>query len=407
MATLAQLHTDVLIVGGGSAGVAAAVAAARSGADVILIERLGFFGGKATAANVGTICGLYYTSHNPRSRYVTGEFPQEFAERIIARSGTRPTCNRRGLHFLPYRPFDFSRVCDQLLSESGVRLFLHTGIAALSADSGISSVSAISLDRSISIAPHAVVDCSGEALCTTLSGREPMTGHAYQAASQTFSLSGVSASSEESLGIAVIRHLQEAVADGSIAQSLSRVSVVPGSLIQGQARFKVTVPMQVDDAPNRATALELAGRDLVERVFPALIKRVPALSHAQLCEVASEVGMRTGRRCQGRALLTRRDVIGSSKCDDSVARGSWPMEKWGPDGRVVFESITTDDYYDVPSGCLVSAAFDNLFFGGRHICADEDAIASARVIGTCLSTGYAAGSLAARSPGSNRRPHLV
>jgi hypothetical protein len=182
-----------------------------------------------------------------------------------------------------------------------------------------------------------------------------------------------------------------------MTDSCSRVTIVPGSLQQGRVIFKVSLSVQVDDAPNKATLLELAARETVERVTAMLIKRVPALAHAHLCDVASEVGIRTGRKSPGKYLLTRQDVAECHKADDSAGRGTWPIEKWGLARRAVIESVALEDYYDVPSGSLMSAAIGNLFFGGRHICAEEDAIASARVIGTCLATGFSAGEFSVRS----------
>ena len=83
-------HTDVVVLGGGSAGVAAAVAAARKGLQVILIERNAYLGGKATAAEVGTVCGLYKFSKKERAEYIVRGFAKEFADKLQARSQSTP-----------------------------------------------------------------------------------------------------------------------------------------------------------------------------------------------------------------------------------------------------------------------------------------------------------------------------
>ena len=83
------------------------------------------------------------------------------------------------------------------------------------------------------------------------------------------------------------------------------------------------------------------------------------------------------------------------KFDDAVANGSWPIEEWVQHRRVSMSYFNEHDYYQVPAACLQSASIQNLFFAGRNISATEKAIASARVMGICLQTGYAAGCLAA------------
>ena len=111
--------------------------------------------------------------------------------------------------------------------------------------------------------------------------------------------------------------------------------------------------------------------------------------------IAPEVGIRTGPRNVGKTILTKEDVINCRKVEDAVARGTWPIEFWIPGKKPHLEYFSFNDHYDVPGRALQSAASKNLLFAGRNISATEEALASARVIGTCLMTGYAAGHLAA------------
>jgi len=87
--------------------------------------------------------------------------------------------------------------------------------------------------------------------------------------------------------------------------------------------------------------------------------------------------------------------LSCKKFDDAIANAAWPIEIWEQNRRVNMRYFKLDDYYQIPAGCLQSTSIDNLFFAGRNISATDDAIASARVMGICLQTGYAAGSLAA------------
>ena len=126
-----SLICDVLVIGGGAAGVAAATAAGRAGAKVILLERYGFLGGLATTAQVGTICGLYLRdSTSAEAAPVAGGFANEFAGRLQSAGGTKPLRVDQGLWVLPYSPPVFARVADAVVGESGnVKLILHATVA--------------------------------------------------------------------------------------------------------------------------------------------------------------------------------------------------------------------------------------------------------------------------------------
>ena len=91
--------------------------------------------------------------------------------------------------------------------------------------------------------------------------------------------------------------------------------------------------------------------------------------------------------------MTREDVIGGRKFDDAIAIGTWPIEEWRYDGSVIMQFPESSDGYDIPASCLSSPMMQNLYFGGKNISADTDAIGSARVMGTCMQTGYASGKL--------------
>ena len=116
-------HTDVVVLGGGSAGVAAAVAATRKGLRVVLVERNAYLGGKATAAEVGTVCGLYKFSKAENSEYIVKGFAKEFAEKLQARSQTIPLHVSEGVHYLPYNIEAFKDICLELVNENKIVVY--------------------------------------------------------------------------------------------------------------------------------------------------------------------------------------------------------------------------------------------------------------------------------------------
>ena len=110
---------------------------------------------------------------------------------------------------------------------------------------------------------------------------------------------------------------------------------------------------------------------------------------------AVQVGVRAGRMAKGRDILLLEHVLSCAKHETGVARGCWPVEIWSGGRKPEVTYLPEDDYYDIPAGCMVADGLDNVFMAGRCISAEEKAMGSARVIGTALGTGYAAGALAA------------
>ena len=217
----------------------------------------------------------------------------------------------------------------------------------------------------------------------------------YQASAQVFTVENIETSSPESLGLHIARELKRAVDNGNIHASLQWVSVVPGSLHEKSVMLKIGIPLSIGNTNNKATAVELTGRKSVNTIFDFLKNNMETFRNSHISFVAAEAGIRTGRRAKGKYTLTETDVMDCRKFDDGIANGAWPVEFWGNDNKVKMDYFAEDDFYQIPARCLMSEKFDNLFFAGKNSSATEKAIASARVIGTCLQTGWAAGKLAA------------
>ena len=341
---------DVLVIGAGAAGVAAVAGAATTGATVTLLERNEIAGGKATVSNVGTICGLFYRSKNKEPRFVHGGFPKWFAEKLMALDKSAPVTDKNGLFFLPYNEPNFVKVCESVLNASANAVSFNTNVSETQAEDGkIVSVTAVVNNEPVLIYPKAVVDATGT---TVLSQHE-------------------------------------------LDPSYSNVSIVPGSFKNGSALFKLGLPMQVAQEPTSQEQADQFARKAVPEVATFLKQRSEFFSGSSLGEMAEEAGIRTGPRNMGKYILKDEDVMSCAKFPDGIARGAWPVEHWQPGKYATMDYFDYDDGYDIPVGSLQSKFLDNLFFGGRNISATEMAIASARVIGTCLATGYAAGMLAA------------
>ncbi len=389
-------HTDILVLGGGTAGIAAAVAASRKGLKVTLIERNSFLGGKATAAEVGTVCGLYHYSKTGTSEYIVKGFAREFADALQSRSGTAALHNPEGLHYLPYSIDAFKSLCLQLLSDHKINIHFNAVLKNVELKGGnIITASLIAGGKPLSIFLRSVIDCSGDSVISSAAHLPLINTGNYQAAAQLFTMEGVTEDNEGRLGLIIVKALKAAIDQDILPEFYDRVYIVQGSLRNNCVSLKIGIPLPVTYAPGNLQELKTVAQSFVDNLSQFLIKNVAAFKHASIQHIAPEVGTRTGIRSVGRYVLTEEDVLQCRKFDDAVANASWPIEEWGQQRRVNMSYFGEYDFYQVPAACLHSGSISNLFFAGRNISATEKAIASARVMGICLQTGYAAGSLAA------------
>jgi hypothetical protein len=394
------ISCDVLVIGGGAAGVAAAVAAGRAGARVMLLERYGFLGGLATTAQVGTICGLYLRdTTGTDATPVAGGFPQEFASRLQRATDTKPLRVDNGLWVLPYPPPAFARVADAVVSESGnITVVLHATVAEAQAQgSRLSQVRALAWNEPLLFRPITVVDCTGEATAAALAGANAENGGADQAPALVFVLENVDPDLAQRGLLEVRRELHRAVQDGSLPALCERLSLVPGTGSNGRLALKLSLmPANPDRALwQQVTDWERESRALLDPLQKFLVKNIAACCNARLDSVAPQLGVRSGRRILGRARLADEDVLGTRKSPLGIARGCWPMERWTKSPRPEMTYFAERDYYDIPLDCLRPVELNNVFVAGRCLSATTGAMTSARVIGTALATGWAAGTAAA------------
>lgn len=390
-----KLTYNTIVIGGGSAGIAAALASQQNGCSTILIERLPFLGGMATAAEVGTICGIYANSSTDDFEFACGGFPKEFAERLQEKSGTEPQKNRKGLKFLPYSVEAFKQVASEYINESGVELLLNATVTNVRIENTIiQSIIVQQNESTLEIHCSAVIDTSGISCISDIIQHEGITSSEYQSASQLFTIKNIQCSSENQLTLVLMRTLEKGIQSEIISSDFRNTEVVTGSFSNGKATLKMLVPHSIThEKDNLELARELA-INRIKLLLHFLTQHSEALRQCELDSIAPVLGFRTGKRTLGKYILTIQDVLEARKFDTAVASGTWPIESWDNQQGLELILLPPNDYYEIPAECLISKHAKNLFVGGRNISATEEAIASARVMGTCLQTGYAAGVLA-------------
>jgi len=389
-----KIIADVFIAGAGAAGIAAAYAAAESGMQVVVAEKNSFPGGRATASAVGTICGLYFRSFEKPVFAMQG-FPKNFAERLMQINKKQPVKYAEGLWFIPCHPKDFEKTADEFLSHSNCKVLYNTSVNNV--ESSGRKIESISCDRNgerLEIIPKSVIDCSGEGVMCKLLNHPVIADEEYQAAAIVFSLKDISVEDEFQLSFSLLKKITSDIEEKKIPEHYNLLSIIPHSLSANSVMMKLGLPWKLNE--NDIASMELKARQLVEEIYKFIKSTVHGFENSDIEWIAKEIGVRTGIRARGKNILSNDDVLNCVKHHDGICNGAWAIEHWRTGNkRVDMTYFSKDDFYNIPSGCLQSGALDNFFFAGKIISAEEKAIASARVIGTCLGTGFAAGILAA------------
>ena len=389
---------DVIVAGGGSAGLAAAVAAARIGARTLLVERYGSLGGMATAALVHSICGLYRLplEKNAPSALANDGFAAEFARRLCATGGAQGPVRMGRVDVLLHRPAAFARIADRIVRETaGLTVSLHTEIVSADADSATLTCRGISRE----VRATAWVDATGDGVLATLRGAasEIETSAHLQRPAFIFALGNTDPALLDDNGrLRLARRIVEAVRAGRLPASALGTHF-RASPQHGEAFVTIDLSGGQEFDPLDALSLsnlETDGRELAESIV-AFLQEDAAFARCYVAAWPSRAGVRESRRIVGRYRLETADVETGAQFDDAVAFAAWPMELRENTQGPKLRFPTGENPCGVPLRCLQVRGDDALFVAGRCISSSHEAQASLRVIGTCLATGETAGLAAA------------
>lgn len=426
---------DVLVVGGGPAGIGAAVAAARSGARTMLIERYGFVGGNLTVAMVNPM----FTFHDVNGRQVIRGVAGEVVERLVklsASPGHVTDLTFDNASMTPFDPEGMKLILLDMLEEAGVELLLHTAFSDVLKENGrITTVMVESKSGRQAICPKYVIDCSADADVIACAGAPFVKGRdsdgAMQPVTLFYRIGGIDIP-ELKAWMKENRHLlKDAPTDEEIdAQSalafLGMKEVIKDAMEHGEypkdaaprilmyelpreGQFAVNCTrLQGIDGTNvrDLTRAEVETRRQAWGVAEFLKKRVGGFEHSYVLDTGVQVGVRETRRIIGDYTMTEEDVLSSRAFEDGIACGTFAIDIHPPEGEQQVFTGSGKAVYEVPYRSLLPQGLDNVWAAGRCISATHHAFGSVRVMATAMGIGQGAGTaaaLAAAEGATNRR----
>jgi len=415
---------DVLVVGAGPAGIGAAVAAARSGAKTLLIERYGFMGGNLTNAMVNPM----FTFHDVNGKQVIRGVAGEVVDRLIkltASPGHVRDLTFDNASMTPFDPEGMKLLLFDLCEEAGVELLLHTVVADAIAENG--QVSAVIVENKggrQAIKPKMVIDCSADADIVARIGAPFVKGRESDGAMQPVTLfyriAGIdmqrlrswmkdnrdllkdSPSDEEIDGSEALAFLgMKELVKKAMDEGEWPLDAAPRILMyelprEGQIAVNCT-RLQGIDGTNAGdlTRAEIITRRQAWQIHQFMQKYIGGFENSYILDTGSQVGVRETRHIVGDYTMTEDDVLASRAFEDGIACGTFAIDIHPPEGEQQVFTGSGKAVYEIPYRSLLPQGVDNLLVAGRCISASHAAFGSVRVMATAMGIGQGAGTAAA------------
>lgn len=416
-------EVDVCVIGAGPAGTCAAIAAARNGARTLLIERYGFLGGNLTAALVNPI----FVFHNQAGYQIIRGIAEEIVQRLVAIGGSFghvPDICGDNPTMTPFDPEDMKYVLLEMVNDAGVKLRLHSQLVeAIRDQESIDSVIVANKSGFQAIRAKTFIDATGDGDLAAYGGAEFLKGREGDLLTQPmtlmFRLGNVDIPRVKEFMKRNRDDLQIAVSDEDLDRApaitflgLDRLiakTLPQGEFIANRERillYQLPRPGQVEVNATRIiksdgtdvaslTHAEIEGQKQARIVLSFLKKYVTGFEDSYIVQTAVQIGVRETRRIKGRYVLSEEDITANRGFPDGIAKGCFAIDIHQPDGRSQIFTGSGKFTYDIPYRCLLPVGLRNLLVAGRCISATHAALASIRVMATCMAIGQAAGTAAA------------
>lgn len=391
-----KAHYDIIVAGGGFAGVCAAVSAARMGKSVCLIEKHNCLGG---AASYGLVLPfMYYWTCDPTSkeriplsRGIFAEIVKELSALGGVRADWQECFNEEILKV----------VLNRLVINSGVTLLFQSYISHVSCQNGkISSVTVSHVGGKRELLGDYFIDATGDGNLCYMAGFDFMLGREEDGLCQpmtlSFRLSGVNIPLFEKTHHLINETYKSYKDKGKISNPRENILSFK-TTHHGILHFNSTRVIKLDPTNiEELTQAEIIGREQAFELFTFLKSSFEAFKNATLLSTGMQIGVRESRRIVGEYVLTRDDIISQRKFHDSVAFCNYDIDIHNPSGEGTSHYYFKDgEYYSIPYRSLIPRGSVNLLVAGRCISATHEAQASLRIMPVCATLGQGAGVAAA------------
>ncbi|MBR0797935.1 FAD-dependent oxidoreductase [Bradyrhizobium jicamae] len=408
---------DVVVLGGGPAGITAAAAAARAGRRTLLIERYGFLGGMGTAAGVTNFCGLHANVFGEMHRVVQG-IASDLLVRIDRLGGLNaPHLILGKILAQAYDTAAYKIAADDLLAHHNVDIIFHALGAGVVMDGA--RIRALMVETKAgrqAVSASIFIDCSGDGDLAVWAGApfevgDNAGGMLYP--SMMFRLNGIDPAKAGDAWRSIPALMEKAEAAGT-HKFPRKSAIVRPQKSQIEWRVNFTQVTRKDGGaisgidPDEMTRGEIEGRRQAVEAF-AFLRTVPGFENSYIVDLPPQLGIRETRRVIGGYMLSGEDVLGCASFEDSIGVNGWPKESHVP-GDVVFEFPPIPDsrgYNELPYRMLVPEGVDNLLIAGRCASMTHEGQSAARVSGACFVMGEAAGTAAALALSGNTIPRDI
>lgn len=425
-------ETDILVVGGGPSGVCAAIAAARRGSHVILVEQGGCLGGMATRGLVGPFMTCY--DKRGKVQLIKGLF-EEIVQRLVAVGGAiHPSQVRAGTsfaawhikghdHLTPFNPEALQFVLDDLCAEAGVSVLFHaTFLDPVMDGDRIIGANFATKGGIRTISARIVIDATGDGDVAFRAGApcelgDPARSGAMQPATTFFRMGGISEADIEAVraqypqdDLCFKTLIAKARAEGRWTIQRPHINIYRG-VVDDEWFVNVSRLNGVDATdPLSLSQAEIEGRRQVREILAFFRDYIPGAKDIRLLSLPATVGIRESRHVIGEYRLDKDDIIEGRLPADSVLVCSNSID-WHSGGKdaagTIYIEVQGGDYYGVPYRSLVPLKIENLLVAGRCVSASAAAAAAIRVMPPCMALGQAAGTAAAIAIAAGSSPRTV
>ncbi|MBR5220117.1 MAG: FAD-dependent oxidoreductase [Clostridia bacterium] len=394
---------DLIVVGGGLTGVAAAVAASRQGLSVLLLEQDGSLGGAMSNSFVFPFMRYTYWE-DEKWKYLSAGIFKEMVERHRSIGG----CSKYG-----WQPELIKMMLDDMIVEAGVDILFHTRVVNVVMDGReLKSVLAASKSGTLEIRAKFFIDASGDGELMALSGCAYQLGreedNLCQPMTTCFRLSNVNMEKyyEEIPGLQKLYNEKQKT--GEISNPRENMLIM-GEVSRGVLHFNTTRIVKHNPVdPTELSRAEIEARKQVLEMFNFLRQNSEAFRESAIVSIAQNIGVRESRKLLGVHVLTADDLKSLTIFDDSIALGNYDIDIHNPEGTGTYiYSFPKETYYSIPYQSLLPRETDNLLVAGRCLSATHEAHSAVRIMPICTCMGEAAGVAAAQAVHTATNAHTL